>query len=284
MFKNHIFRLKLEQRKIAANYYNSWKFTGKELDEETGFYYFGARYYQPKWSIWLSVDPLAEKYSSWSSYNYTMNNPINLIDPDGKRVCPPGVDCDNPLIELYYSIKETLEHSKRRRKKDKERMKSDIKKAKNKVGEGLSNLSSMLSKLEINLPGGLMLSKDKGAAQGDSELIREGGRISGDEENGEWVDISILLNGPFVPGKGVIMKGNKYNRMANKIDDVAEGSNRLREANEKRKDQQSKSDKIFKCKACSRIGRDSIYKVNNDGKIELNINQLVDPENTRSTH
>ena len=72
-----------EQR--GQHYYNSpYKFSGKELDEETGLYYYGARYYDPKVSIWLSVDPLAEKFPSWSPYNYTMNNPINMIDPDGR--------------------------------------------------------------------------------------------------------------------------------------------------------------------------------------------------------
>ncbi|QTY26799.1 RHS repeat-associated core domain-containing protein [Flavobacterium sp. CS20] len=75
-----------EQRKPVADYYNSWKFTGKELDEETGLYYFEARYYQPSWSVWLSVDPLAEKYPSISPYAYVANNPINAIDPDGREI------------------------------------------------------------------------------------------------------------------------------------------------------------------------------------------------------
>ena len=38
----------------------------------------------PKISLWLSVDPLAEKYPGMSPYNYTAENPINLVDPDGK--------------------------------------------------------------------------------------------------------------------------------------------------------------------------------------------------------
>lgn len=67
---------------------NSWstpyKFNGKELDEETGLYYYGARYYDPRTSVWVSVDPLAEKYPSVSSYVYCHNNPVNRIDPDGK--------------------------------------------------------------------------------------------------------------------------------------------------------------------------------------------------------
>jgi len=74
-------------QQLGSNYYNSpFKFNGKELDEETGFYYYDARYYDPKISIWLSVDPLAEKFPAWSPYNYCMQNPINAIDPDGRVV------------------------------------------------------------------------------------------------------------------------------------------------------------------------------------------------------
>ncbi len=74
-------------QQLGSNYYNSpYKFNGKELDEETGFYYYGARYYDPRISIWQSVDPLAEKYPNVSPYNYCLNNPINAIDPDGKEI------------------------------------------------------------------------------------------------------------------------------------------------------------------------------------------------------
>ncbi len=69
------------------NSHNSpYKFNAKEFDAETGWYYYGARYYNPKWSMWLSVDPLAEKYPGWSPYNYTLQNPINYTDPDGRTV------------------------------------------------------------------------------------------------------------------------------------------------------------------------------------------------------
>jgi RHS repeat-associated protein len=50
-----------EQRSYTGSFTNRWKFTGKELDEETGLYYFGARFYNPVTSLWLSVDPLAEQ-------------------------------------------------------------------------------------------------------------------------------------------------------------------------------------------------------------------------------
>ncbi len=61
-------------------------FTGKEQDAETGLDYFGARYYMPALGRWSAVDPLAEKHLEWSPYNYVLNNPLALIDPDGQQV------------------------------------------------------------------------------------------------------------------------------------------------------------------------------------------------------
>ncbi|MDR2122355.1 MAG: RHS repeat-associated core domain-containing protein [Flavobacteriaceae bacterium] len=63
-------------------------FNGKELDEETGLYYYGARYYSSKESVWLSVDPLGKKYPDVSPYVYCLNNPVNAIDQDGGDVIP----------------------------------------------------------------------------------------------------------------------------------------------------------------------------------------------------
>ena len=63
-----------------------YKFNGKELDEETGLYYYGARYMQPVASVWYGVDPLAEKYPSLSAYVYCAGNPVKLIDPDGRKI------------------------------------------------------------------------------------------------------------------------------------------------------------------------------------------------------
>ena len=71
-------------------------FNGKELDQETGLYYYGARYLDSKTSLWLNVDPLAEKYPNWNSYIYTFQNPINLIDPT-------GMEGEDPIGSGYYS-------------------------------------------------------------------------------------------------------------------------------------------------------------------------------------
>jgi RHS repeat-associated protein len=67
---------------------SSWNapytFSGKEKDAETGYGYFGARYYDSDLSIWLSVDPMAEKYPYQTNYVYCSNNPIRIIDPNGE--------------------------------------------------------------------------------------------------------------------------------------------------------------------------------------------------------
>lgn len=61
-------------------------FNAKEFDEETGLYYYGARYYDPRVSLWISTDPYEDKYPFVNSYCYVLNNPIKLIDPNGKDV------------------------------------------------------------------------------------------------------------------------------------------------------------------------------------------------------
>ena len=58
--------------------------TGKERDEETRYGYFGARYMDHElMTMWLSVDPMADKYPNITPYNYCMWNPIKVVDPDG---------------------------------------------------------------------------------------------------------------------------------------------------------------------------------------------------------
>ena len=95
-------------------------FTGKEFDQETGLYYFGARYYDPRTSVWQSADPILGKYlpmdarasserfikalngenipvdariyrsSTSALYSYVINNPVGLVDPDGNIDITPA--------------------------------------------------------------------------------------------------------------------------------------------------------------------------------------------------
>ena len=96
-----------------------YKFTAKELDEETGLYYYGARYLDPKYSRWISTDPALSAYMSGYSvggggiynhfnfnlYHYANNNPVKYTDPtgmwidneDGTYTAEPG----DTLYDLY---------------------------------------------------------------------------------------------------------------------------------------------------------------------------------------
>jgi RHS repeat-associated protein len=99
---------------------NKWNtpylFNAKELDEETGLYYYGARYYDGRVSLWLSVDPLAEKYPNVSVYAYCFNNSVKLIDPEGKDVVyydESGTEMgrmrSNERFESYLRVAENTE-------------------------------------------------------------------------------------------------------------------------------------------------------------------------------
>lgn len=73
-----------------------YKFTSKELDASTGLYYFGARYYDPRTSVWQSADPILGSYldgavnggvfnpGNLNLYSYSLNNPVTMLDPDGQ--------------------------------------------------------------------------------------------------------------------------------------------------------------------------------------------------------
>jgi RHS repeat-associated protein len=73
-------------------------FTAKELDRETGLYYFGARYYDPRTSVWQSADPALGDYldghfnggvfrsGNLGLYGYAGNNPLKYVDPDGQCI------------------------------------------------------------------------------------------------------------------------------------------------------------------------------------------------------
>ncbi len=62
------------------------KHNGKELDQETGYYYYGARYYDPSAALWIGVDPLQMKYPDVSPYVYCAGNPVKYVDPDGREI------------------------------------------------------------------------------------------------------------------------------------------------------------------------------------------------------
>ena len=84
-----------------------YRFNGKQFDEETGLYYYGARYMNPVTSLWYGVDVLTEKYDNVSSYIYCKNNPIAFMDMNGKDGVAV-IDYENHSITInqkfYYNV------------------------------------------------------------------------------------------------------------------------------------------------------------------------------------
>ncbi|MEO8903866.1 MAG: RHS repeat-associated core domain-containing protein, partial [Polyangiaceae bacterium] len=84
-----------ELKNSSANNRLPWQFNGKELDE-TGLYYYGARYYNPRAGVWMSPDPILDQYMrgvrgaseprNLGLYTYSWNNPVNVRDPNGMCV------------------------------------------------------------------------------------------------------------------------------------------------------------------------------------------------------
>jgi RHS repeat-associated protein len=84
-----------------------YRYNGKELDEATGLYDYGARYYDPAVGRFVNVDPLADQFAPWSPYNYGYDNPIRFTDPDGQSAencCDPPVSEENTYFEVTKEI------------------------------------------------------------------------------------------------------------------------------------------------------------------------------------
>ena len=96
-------RTKTKKGTSEYEQYRRFTFTGKERDPETGYSHFGARYYDSDLSgLFLSVDPMSDKYPSISPYAYCAWNPVRLVDPDGEDV-EVVIDHDNKTVTIKAS-------------------------------------------------------------------------------------------------------------------------------------------------------------------------------------
>ena len=113
----------VEKTSNSGSEFLPYRFTGKEVDQETGLYYYGARYLDPKYSMWISTDPALGEYIpemgkgnakdsgslpgmggvynhiNFHLYHYAGNNPVKYTDPDGRsgKLTIYSMRGDNPL-------------------------------------------------------------------------------------------------------------------------------------------------------------------------------------------
>ncbi|MCS3533010.1 RHS repeat-associated protein [Chryseobacterium sp. JUb7] len=86
---------------LAGNPAYKYQYNGKELQQETGWNDYGARMYMPELGRWGVMDALSEKYNSYSPFNYAINNPVMIIDPDGNDAKTyTGQDAIDAFIQL----------------------------------------------------------------------------------------------------------------------------------------------------------------------------------------
>ena len=79
-----------------------YRYTGKERDEETGFYYHGARYYAPWLGRWTSADPEGIREGP-NAYIFVSNGPLRLVDPSGRNQEQPQGALIDPTVAKRYA-------------------------------------------------------------------------------------------------------------------------------------------------------------------------------------
>ena len=130
-----------------------FSFSAKERDAETGLSYFGARYYSSDLSIWLSVDPMSDKYPSLSPYVYCADNPVRCVDPDGEDWYDsngnPITDHSKIKVYIFYVPKSFGSQSK-----------AMCKAAEQKYGKGSVAMSNVITTDEFAKDWGDMASND----------------------------------------------------------------------------------------------------------------------------
>ncbi len=117
-----------EENTVTANPKNNKEFVGKEKDEETGLYYFGARYLDSGAGRFVAIEPIraVDPYSSeniedillnpqaLNLYAYSMNNPYRYVDTDGKyaMLIFQGLMIATATLMTVYAIKATSDTKK----------------------------------------------------------------------------------------------------------------------------------------------------------------------------
>lgn len=200
----------IEERNSIWN--TPYLFNAKEFDEETGLYYYGARYYDPRLSLWISTDALKEKTPNVSPYIYTDNNPIIYIDPDGNFRWKALAEASRKWYNLWHKNKASEVIENRDTKNPSLRYSYQVCSYEN--GEFVVTLHYKVGKEFVNAAqnvgdaaaiAGYALTLSVAGAEVGVPLAGIGNTISGaagitgmliDAVNGDWAD--VLKSGFFV--------------------------------------------------------------------------------------
>ncbi len=90
---------------LGNSFAKQWKLGNKEFDqsfEVLNTYDFGARNYDPTLARWSNIDNLAEEFYGYSPYNYVLNNPILMADPDGNMPIKSVEKATAPMWSAYF--------------------------------------------------------------------------------------------------------------------------------------------------------------------------------------
>jgi len=137
---------------------SAYKYTGKELDKETGLMYYGARYYDAVIGRFVSVDPLigsasgASDMFSHQAYTYAALNPLKFLDPTGRAICTA---CNTD--ENRAHVKKAVKHHKRRKRRHRRRRvrrgRVDFRKPPPVIGRRLGTTPQGQPIVPLSLPG-----------------------------------------------------------------------------------------------------------------------------------
>ncbi len=199
-----------EEKTTTGNSNNNYKYTGKELDDETGLYYYGARYYKPELGRFIQADSVKGSLKeplSLNRYAYVKNNPLKYVDPSGNA----GGDF-NFVNEAYQGnqpdaiVTRDETQEKIIKQKQKEEKKQRIEEA---IREYMDTPSSSVLENILKLAGEFI--KRGGETDEIPLLVTLGDFI---KEQGEPMSFNEALRQPFfIPGiKQKALKGLTINR------------------------------------------------------------------------
>jgi len=212
-FLNLPFGETMVEQQDPTSYANPYKFNAKELDSETGLYYYGARYYNPRISIWYGVDPLAVynpvmesqfygdgqhnggvyNWGNLNPYIYTYQNPIRYIDPNGKQV-----DAVKKFERQAHNAKSFETNNFRINPKTQTWYFDHTANARNKTAKFFKGLVGAKSDPQNTVMAGPVLEKVKNAnsvkiAQVElAKLLGKDGKIDNGETQGYFYDIGTI--------------------------------------------------------------------------------------------